>query len=302
MNKHGIDIVEVGPRDGLQNESKVLSTSDKVRLIELLIKAGLTRVEVGSFVSAQRIPQLQDTAEVLNSLNKSTWSRDARCSVLVPNRQGLENALGAGAKEIAVFIAASETFSQKNINCSIEESLQRIKAMQDLIKQKNIQMRGYLSCVLGCPFEGKVPVSQVLDLTQKLFNLGCYEVSLGDTIGVGTVTTASALMKALKSEVPMEKIAIHFHDTYGQALVNIYACLDFGVRVIDASITGLGGCPYAPGASGNVATEDVVYLLQGLGLHTSIDMDLLLEASRFVNDRFQRPPRSRVSQAMVMTD
>lgn len=299
MSRKAVDVqmVEVGPRDGLQNESLTLSMAQKTQLIQLLSQSGLRTIEIGSFVSPQKIPQLQDTAEVFKAVRAQALP--GKFPVLVPNIQGLNNALSVGVTEVSVFIAASETFSQKNINCSIAESLQRVELMRPIIKQHGLTLRGYISCTLGCPFEGAVPVSKVVDLSQTLLQLGCEEISLGDTIGVGTVRTAEALIKSMKSEIPTERIAIHFHDTYGQALANIYACLNLGIRIIDSSITGLGGCPYAPGASGNVATEDVLYLLDGLGLSSGVEMSQLLKASRFVSEVFGEKPRSKTAQALL---
>jgi isopropylmalate/homocitrate/citramalate synthase len=292
-----VRIVEVGPRDGLQNEVKTLSTQKKVELITLLLAAGIETIEAGSFVSPQRIPQLSDTAEVLKQLNEKGVK--GRFPVLIPNLQGLKNALRVPVKEIAVFIAASETFSQKNIQCSIAESLERIEQLLPLVAEHGLVMRGYISCTLGCPFEGKVPISMVVKLSHALLKLGCKEISLGDTIGVGTVRSSTQLIKTLSKEIPVETFAVHFHDTYGQALANIYACLSLGIKTIDSAISGLGGCPYAPGASGNVATEDVVYLLHGLGLAKKIDLQKVVQASHFVNQALHMKPRSRVAQAML---
>lgn len=292
-----INIVEVGPRDGLQNEIKTLSTQKKVELIALLAAAGLDTIEAGSFVSPQRVPQLSDTAEVLKQLKEKNVS--GRFPVLVPNLQGLKNALKSPVKDIAVFIAASETFSQKNIQCSIAESLERIEQLLPLIEAHGLKMRGYISCTLGCPFEGKVPIAKVVKLSHDLLKLGCTQISLGDTIGVGTVSSATQLVKTLIKEIPVETFAVHFHDTYGQALANIYACLLLGIKTIDSAVGGLGGCPYAPGASGNVATEDVVYMLHGLGLAKKVDLHKIIQASQFVNQALHMKARSKVSQAML---
>jgi hydroxymethylglutaryl-CoA lyase len=292
-----IRIVEVGPRDGLQNEIKTLSTQKKVELISLLSAAGLEIIEAGSFVSPQRIPQLSDTAEVLKQLGERNVK--GRFPVLIPNLQGLKNALKVPVKEIAVFIAASETFSQKNTQCSIAESLERIEQLLPLVEEHGLTLRGYISCTLGCPFEGKVPVSMVVKLSHALLKLGCSEISLGDTIGIGTVRSSTHLIKTLCKEIPVDTFAVHFHDTYGQALANIYACLSLGVKTVDSAIAGLGGCPYAPGASGNVATEDVVYMLHGLGVAKEIDLDKIVQACHFVNQALHMKPRSKVAQAML---
>jgi hydroxymethylglutaryl-CoA lyase len=292
-----IRIVEVGPRDGLQNEVKTLSTQKKVELITLLSEAGLNTIEAGSFVPAQRIPQLSDTAEVIKQL--AARSVKGRFPVLIPNMQGLKNALAAPVKEIAVFIAASETFSQKNTHCSIAESLDRIEQLIPLVQEHHLPMRGYISCALGCPFEGDVSVATVMRLSHALLKLGCTEISLGDTIGVGTVCSSTQLIKALSQEIPVNTFAVHFHDTYGQALANIYACLSLGIKTIDSAIAGLGGCPYAPGASGNVATEDVVYMLHGLGVAQDIDLAKVIQAAHFVSQALHMIPRSKVAQAIL---
>jgi len=290
-----VRIVEVGPRDGLQNEAATVTPVQRVAFIEKLLAAGLSTIEVGSFVSPKWVPQMAGSADVLGALH----GKAGRFLVLVPNERGLDDAIAAGAREIAIFAAASETFSQKNINCSIAESIERYRAIAARAAERGIAVRGYVSCVLGCPFEGQVASATVVHVVQQLLALGAAEISLGDTIGVGTPGKARALVKAVVDIAPLEKIAVHFHDTYGQALANIYACLEEGVRVVDASAGGLGGCPYAPGATGNVATDDVVYMLNGLGLHTGVDIDRLLDAVQFIASVLGRPAISRVSQAMA---
>ncbi|MGO8954475.1 MAG: hydroxymethylglutaryl-CoA lyase [Rhodomicrobium sp.] len=284
-----VRIVEVGPRDGLQNEAVPVPAPARVAFIEKLIAAGLTSIEAGSFVSPKWVPQMADTAEVLKALRGRAG---ISLPVLVPNEQGLDAAIAAGAREIAIFGAASETFSQKNINCSIEESLQRFKPVVERALASGIAVRGYVSCVLGCPYEGRVPLGKVADVAARLYELGCYEVSLGDTIGVGTPHAAREMLKTVAERVPLPKLAVHFHDTYGQAVANIYACLEEGVRVADSSAGGLGGCPYAKSASGNVATEDVVYLCDGLGFETGVDRALVIEASRFIFAALGKMPLS----------
>jgi hydroxymethylglutaryl-CoA lyase len=274
-----IRIVEVGPRDGLQNEAVPVSVETRVAFIEKLIAAGLTSIEAGSFVSAKWVPQMADTAGVLKAFGGRT---DVALQVLVPNEKGLDAALEAGAREIAIFGAASETFSQKNINCSIADSFERFKPVAERALAAGLRVRGYVSCAFGCPYEGEVPSEKVAQVSAALFELGCYEISLGDTIGVGTPRKARNLVQAVAQFVPLPKLAVHFHDTYGQAVANIYACLEEGVRVVDSSAGGLGGCPYAKGASGNVATEDVIYLLDGLGFDTGVDRSTVIEASQFI--------------------
>lgn len=293
-----VKLVEVGPRDGLQNEKKFIPTDAKIELINRLSKTGLKTIEATSFVSPKWIPQFIDNSEVLASISKNT---DIRYPVLVPNIQGMELAIKANAKEIAVFSAASESFSKKNTNCSIAEGLSHIEKIAILAKQYQIPMRGYISCVMGCPYEGDIALNTVTEVAQKLYALGCQEIALGDTIGVGTPIKAKALIKAVSSVIPIEKIAIHFHDTYGQALVNIYACLEMGVAIIDSSIAGLGGCPYAKGASGNAATEDVLYLLNGLGIKTGVDLESLLDVTRYVVTITGHAARSKVAEAILLT-
>jgi isopropylmalate/homocitrate/citramalate synthase len=283
-----VRIVEVGPRDGLQNEAAALPAETRIAFIEKLIAAGLQSIEAGSFVSPKWVPQMADTARVLKAFAGRT---DVAFPVLVPNVKGLEAALEAGAREIAIFAAASETFSQKNINCSIAESFERFAPVTERALSAGLRVRGYVSCVLGCPYEGHVPLARVSDVAARVAALGCHEVSLGDTIGVGTPSAASAMLKAVVERVQLSQLAVHFHDTYGQAVANIYACLEAGVRTVDSSTGGLGGCPYARGASGNVATEDVVYLLHGLGFETGVDRRAVIEASRFIFDALGKTGR-----------
>lgn len=289
-----VTLVEVGPRDGLQNESKQISTHHKIEFINRLSQTGLSVIEATSFVSEKWVPQLADHGEVLQGIKRNS---KIQYPVLVPNRKGLENAIASGAKTIAVFTSVSETFSQKNINCSIEESLLEINNIIKIAREKKISIRAYLSCVLGCPFEKTVSLEHVVEIAEHLFKMGCYEISLGDTIGVGTPLKAIQLINAVKKKVPLENLAIHFHDTYGQALANIYACLELGIKTIDASVGGLGGCPYAPGAGGNVATQDVLYMLNGLGIKTGVDLKALNQADRFIFDILERPTRSKLALA-----
>ena len=299
MIPNSVKIVEVGPRDGLQNETQTIDVATKVDLIRHLATAGLSTIEAGALVSPKWVPQMADSAEVLQQVVADTTRS---YPVLVPNDQGLDAAIAAGATEIAVFGAASETFSQKNINCSINDSLTKFATVINKAHDANIKVRGYVSCVMGCPYEGDVPIEQVAAVAKQLYELGCYEVSLGDTIGVGTPLTAQRMLSAVANVIPINHIAVHFHDTYGQALANIFACLQFGVTTIDSSVGGLGGCPYAPGAAGNVATEDVVYLLNGLGIEHGVDLDKLIVASKFIFDKLGYSPRSRVAQALIAKD
>ncbi|MHB1220089.1 MAG: hydroxymethylglutaryl-CoA lyase [Alphaproteobacteria bacterium] len=292
---NAVKLVEVGPRDGLQNEARGVPTAAKIAFIERLADAGIKSVEAGAFVSPKWVPQMADTAEVLAGLKRK---RGTSYPVLVPNMKGFEAALASNVEEIAVFGAASESFSQKNINCSIAESLARFAPVVAAAKEKNIRVRGYVSCVLGCPYEGEIAPSAVADVAARLHEMGCYEVSLGDTIGVGTPAKAQAMLDAVAARVPVEHLAVHFHDTYGQALANILACLERGVSVADASTAGLGGCPYAKGASGNVATEDVLYMLNGLGVETGIDLDQVARAGWAISDLLDRKPASKVSLAL----
>jgi hydroxymethylglutaryl-CoA lyase len=289
-----VKLVEVGPRDGLQNESRAVSAADKIALITRLGDAGLQAIEATAFVSPKWVPQMADAAEVMSGIPRPPG---LTYSVLTPNLKGFEAALAAGADEVAIFAAATESFSQKNINCSIAESLQRFEPVMAAAAQANIKVRGYVSCVLGCPYEGAVSPQAVAAVARALFDMGCYEISLGDTIGVGTAAAAQRVIDAVARHIPVEKLAGHFHDTYGQALTNLYACLTLGVSTFDASVGGLGGCPYAAGASGNVATEDVVYLLDGLGITTGVDLDKLIDASRFISGVLGRPPQSHLARA-----
>jgi hydroxymethylglutaryl-CoA lyase len=291
-----VRIVEVGPRDGLQNEKAEVPTAVKVELIERLADAGLPAVEATAFVSPKWVPQMADHTEVLERVRRKPG---IDYPVLAPNLKGFEAARAAGATEVAIFGAASEAFSQKNINCSIAESLDRFRPIVSESKKYNIKVRGYVSCVLGCPYEGEVAPRKVADVAQALFEMGCYEISLGDTIGTGTPGRTKEMIDACAERVPMEKLAGHYHDTYGQALANIYASLELGVRTFDASVAGLGGCPYAKGASGNVATEDVVYMLHGLGMRTGVDLDKLVEIGAWICGVLGREPSSKVARALI---
>ena len=289
-----VQIVEVGPRDGLQNEKIWVETETKIALIEKLADAGLTKIEAASFVSPKWVPQMKDAFEVLSGIERRPG---VTYPVLTPNLKGFERALEAGVTEVAVFGAASEAFSQKNINCSISESVERFRPVLEAAQKNNVRVRGYISCVLGCPYQGEVPLENVVNLAENMSEMGCYEISLGDTIGIGTPLKAKKMVETVAEKVPVSNLALHFHDTRGQALANIYACLELGVSVIDTSVSGLGGCPYAQGASGNVATEDVVYMLHGIGIKTGVDIEKLIETGRFISDVFGRLPQSRVSCA-----
>jgi len=291
-----VKIVEVGPRDGLQNESVTVPAEIKVQLVELLADAGLPVIEVGAFVSPRWVPQMATSGDVFTQISKRAG---ISYPMLVPNLKGLELAHAAGVQEVALFAATTETFSQKNTNCSIAESIERFNAVIDAALALDMKVRGYISCVLGCPYEGEVSADTVLMLAEKMFERGCYEVSLGDTIGVGTAGAASALVEKLARQLPVQQLAAHFHDTYGQALANIHAVLQCGISVIDSSVAGLGGCPYAKGATGNVATEDVVYMLEGMGIDSGVDMDKLLEAGKFISDFLGREPVSRAATALL---
>lgn len=291
-----VKVVEVGPRDGLQNEAIPVSASDKISLIEKLDEAGVTYIESGSFVSPKWVPQMATSTEIFEKLKRN---KAVTYAALTPNMKGFEAALAVGADEVAIFGAASESFSQKNINCSIEESLERFIPIMEAAKKANIRVRGYVSCVLGCPYEGDIEPEQVAMVAEKLFEMGCYEISLGDTVGVGTPASVTTMIQAVSARIPVDKLAVHFHDTYGQALTNIYAALQLGVSVVDSAVAGLGGCPYAKGASGNVATEDVVYMLNGLGITTGIDFKKLLEAGWFISDTLGKAPISKVSNAYL---
>lgn len=288
-----VKVVEVGPRDGLQNEQQIVPAAVKIEFIERLATAGLRTIEATSFVSPRWIPQLADAEEVMQGIRPRGGTR---YPVLVPNEKGMQRALAVGASEIAVFTAASETFNRKNINAGIDESLARFEPVAALARQHDIAMRGYISCVLGCPYEGKIDPQNVVRVARALEALGCYEVSLGDTIGVGTPVESRKLVEEVARVVALERLAVHFHDTRGQALANIYACLETGVQVVDASVSGLGGCPYAGGATGNVATEDLVYMLHGLEISTGIDLDALLDAGEFINDALDRQPASKLGR------
>jgi len=296
MTQARVTIVEVGPRDGLQNEAATLPVETKVELIERLGEAGLRIIEAGAFVSPKWIPQMADSGEVLKRLRRRPG---VRYPVLVPNERGYADARAAGADEVAVFAAASDTFSRRNVNCSIDESLERFRPVCAQAKTDGVRVRGYISCVLGCPYEGAVPVAAVVRVAESLAAMGCGDVSLGDTIGVGTPGAARALLKAVAASVPMDRLGVHFHDTYGQALANILACLEEGVATIDASVAGLGGCPYAKGASGNVGTEDVAYMLRGLGIETGIDLDRLVDTGIFIARALDRAPASKTAQALA---
>ncbi|MGE5493118.1 MAG: hydroxymethylglutaryl-CoA lyase [Actinomycetota bacterium] len=290
-----VKIVEVGPRDGLQNEKQVVPATIKIELIERLAAAGLPAVEATSFVSPKWVPQMGDNSEVLRSI-----SRKAGVSypVLTPNLRGFDSAVEAGATEVAIFAAASETFSHKNINCSMAESLKRFEPVVSASSALDIPVRGYVSCVVGCPYEGAVAPEKAAEVAKILFEMGCYEVSLGDTIGVGTPASVSRLIEACARTVPIAKLAGHYHDTYGMAIANIYASLHMGMAVFDSSVAGLGGCPYAKGASGNVATEDVVYLLDGLGVHTGIDLQALAAIGDWISTVLQRPNGAKAGRAL----
>ncbi len=291
-----VKIVEVGPRDGLQNEKQPISAEDKMALIDQLANAGVSYIESGSFVSPKWVPQMATSAEIFEKLNRKAGVTYA---ALTPNMRGFEGAMTVNADEVAIFGAASESFSQKNINCSIEESLDRFIPIMAAAKAANVKVRGYVSCALGCPYEGDIDPEKVALVAKKLYNMGCYEISLGDTVGVGTPASVTKMLSAVSAHVPIDKLAVHFHDTYGQALANIYAALQMGINVVDTAIAGLGGCPYAKGASGNVATEDVVYMLNGLHIKTAIDFEKLLKAGWFISEKLGKAPISKVSNAYL---
>jgi isopropylmalate/homocitrate/citramalate synthase len=291
-----VRIVEVGPRDGLQNEPRTVPTAVKIELVERLADAGLPAVEAGAFVSPKWVPQMADSAAVLAGIRRKPG---VSYPVLVPNMQGFEAAVAAAADEIAIFGAASETFSRKNINCSIAESLERFAPVAAAAIRRGIRVRGYVSCVAGCPYEGEVAPAAVAAVAKALDAMGCHCVSLGDTIGVGTPRRIQAVVEAVAREVPIERLGVHLHDTYGQALANIYAALELGVATVDSSVAGLGGCPYAKGASGNVATEDVVYMLDGLGIETGVDLARVFDAGRFICAALGREPASKVARALA---
>ncbi|MCC6561267.1 MAG: hydroxymethylglutaryl-CoA lyase [Xanthomonadales bacterium] len=293
-----VRIVEVGPRDGLQNEKPIVPTATKIALIDRLSAAGLRSIEATSFVSPKWIPQLADAAEVFAGIQKH---EGVAYPVLVPNLQGYERALAVGVREVALFTGASEAFTRQNINASIEESIDRFRPILERAGNDGVKVRGYVSTTLGCPYQGAVDVREVVRVARRIHELGCYEVSLGDTIGVGTPSKARAMLKAVAGEVPMGALAVHFHDTRGQALANVFACVEEGVRVVDASVSGLGGCPYATGASGNVATEDVVYLLHGMGFVTGVDLDALVETGQWISNEIGRGNGSKFGRALAAT-
>jgi hydroxymethylglutaryl-CoA lyase len=291
-----VRIVEVGPRDGLQNEKQVVPTGTKLELIARLADAGLRDIEATSFVSPKRVPQMADHAELMQRLPR----RDGvSYPVLTPNLQGFEAALQAGAREAAVFASASEAFSQRNINCSIAESIERFEPLMAAARRAGVRVRGYVSCVVGCPYEGTVAAQRVADVAARLADIGCYEISLGDTIGVGTPGSVLRMLEAVGARMGVHRLAGHFHDTYGMAIANVHAAYTFGLRVFDSSVSGLGGCPYAQGASGNVATEDLVHLLNGLGVDTGADLDRLIDCSAWISSVLGREPSSRVARAVI---
>ena len=290
-----VRIVEVGPRDGLQNEKSIIATADKIELIDRLSRTGLRSIEATSFVSPAWVPQLADAADVFSAIEREPG---VSYPVLVPNLKGYERARAVGAREVAVFTAASEAFNLKNINAGIDASIERFRPVLEQARADGVRVRGYVSTVLGCPYQGEVPLADVVRVASRLHALGCYEISLGDTIGVGTPHKARAMLKAVAAEVPLPALAVHFHDTYGQALANILACLEEGVAVVDSAVSGTGGCPYAKGASGNVASEDVVYLLHGLGMDTGIDLDRLSETGLWLSALLGRDTGSKVARAM----
>jgi len=296
MLPKAVRLVEVGPRDGLQNEKGMVPTDAKVALIDALAEAGFPAIEATAFVSPKWVPQMADAADVMRRIRRKPGTR---YPVLTPNMKGFDAALAAQADEVAVFVAASETFSHKNINCSIEESMERARPIFAAAATHGIRVRGYVSCVLGCPYEGDVDADRVAEVAERLFTLGAYEVSLGDTIGVGTAGKTAALFERVAQRVPVDALAGHFHDTYGQALTNVYAAMETGVATFDCSVAGLGGCPYAQGATGNVASEDVVYLMDGLGIETGVDLTQLRAAGQMISDVLGRPPASRVARALA---
>lgn len=288
-----VKIVEVGPRDGLQNEPTAVDTCTKVEFINRLSATGLSVIEATSMVNPKWIPQLADAEAIYTQI---IHHPGVSYPVLVPNLQGVARAIAVGADHVAVFTAASETFTQKNINCSIDESLERFIPVMELAKSKNLLVRGYISCTLGCPYEGKVRPETVADIAADLYAMGCHEISLGDTIGIGTPLQAQDMLRRVAKQVPLKHLAVHFHDTRGQALANIFACLELGISTVDASVAGLGGCPYAKGATGNVATEDVVYMLHGMGIETGIDLDELIKAGHYICEKLGRPINSKLGR------
>ncbi|MAA70883.1 MAG: hydroxymethylglutaryl-CoA lyase [Bermanella sp.] len=295
-----VHIIEVGPRDGLQNETQTLSAALRVELIERLAQSGLKKIEVGSFVSPKWVPQMANTDAVLDALNSSNIKTltQAQFAVLTPNLKGLEGAIQHGADEIAIFGAASERFTQKNINCSIKESLQRFEDIAASAQQLNLPMRGYVSTIIGCPYEGDIDPQAVADVAKTLYQMGCFEISLGDTIGVGTPIKFKRMLDAVLKDVPVEKLAVHCHNTYGQALVNIYASLEYGINKVDSAVAGLGGCPYAKGASGNIATEDVLYMLNGMNIDSGVDIDQVIATGQWICELLQRENQSKVGLAL----
>lgn len=295
-----VHIIEVGPRDGLQNETQTLSAALRVELIERLAQSGLKKIEVGSFVSPKWVPQMANTDAVLDALNSSNIKTltQAQFAVLTPNLKGLEGAIQHGADEIAIFGAASERFTQKNINCSIKESLQRFEDIAASAQQLNLPMRGYVSTIIGCPYEGDIDPQAVADVAKTLYQMGCFEISLGDTIGVGTPIKFKRMLDAVLKDVPVDKLAVHCHNTYGQALVNIYASLEYGINKVDSAVAGLGGCPYAKGASGNIATEDVLYMLNGMNIDTGVDIDQVIATGQWICELLQRENQSKVGLAL----
>ena len=291
-----VTLVDVGPRDGLQNEAQPVPAADKIALVHRLQAAGLKHIEVTSFVSPKWVPQMADNAEVMAGIPRPAGVRH---SVLTPNMKGFEGALAAGADEVVIFAAASEAFSQRNINCSIAESIERFRPVAEAARAHGLRVRAAVSCALGCPYQGEVGTDAVVDVARRLLDIGAHHIGIADTIGVGTAGRVSAVMEATLKHVPLAELSGHFHDTYGQALTNIHACLQLGIHTFDASVAGLGGCPYAKGATGNVATEDVVYLLHGLGIHTGIDLDALVDAGAFISGALGRKPVSRVANALL---
>lgn len=296
MRPTHVTLVDVGPRDGLQNEAQPVPAATKIELVHRLQAAGLKHIEVTSFVSPKWVPQMADNAEVMAGIPRPAGVRH---SVLTPNMMGFEGALAAGADEVVIFAAASEAFSQRNINCSIAESIARFRPVAEAARAHGLRVRAAVSCALGCPYQGEVGTDAVVDVAQRLLDIGAHHIGIADTIGVGTAGRVSAVMEATLQHVPLAELSGHFHDTYGQALTNIHACLQLGIHTFDASVAGLGGCPYAKGATGNVATEDVVYLLHGLGIHTGIDLDALVNAGAFISGALGRKPVSRVANALL---
>ncbi|MBL0373297.1 hydroxymethylglutaryl-CoA lyase [Rhizobium sp. KVB221] len=291
-----VRIVEVGPRDGLQNEAIAVSTAVKIELVERLADAGLRVVEAGSFVSPHKVPQMADTVDVFRAIARRA---DTSYPALVPNEQGLKAALACGVTEIAIFVSASESFSRKNINCSRAESLERLEPVADLANASGLRVRGYISCIAGCPYDGTVDVEEVALMARTLNDMGCYEISLGDTIGVGTATKVRTVINRVAATIPRERIAMHFHDTYGQGIANVLASLEEGISVFDSSVGGLGGCPYAPGANGNVATEDVLYLMEGLGIETGVDLGSVARIGDWISEVLKRPNMARAGRAIL---